>query len=124
MPKPAKITPPPLPESLQNVCFRIAKFRKQRGLSQEALAEVIGVSRKQVSDYERGKANLNHEMVIRFALALGISTDELLGLSSLAQSVDQIPLRFTRRMRELQVLSEDKKKAILKVLDDLIRANS
>jgi len=124
MPKPVKITPPPLPDSILPIGPRIAKLRKLQGFSQEALAAKIGISRKQVSDYERGMANLSHEMIIRFSLALGIESDILLGLNDSEEPPDTIALRFSRRMRELQALPESKTKAILKVLDDLIRANS
>jgi len=33
-------------------------------------------------DYERDKLRLNAEMAVRFAIALEVSTDELLGLNS------------------------------------------
>jgi transcriptional regulator with XRE-family HTH domain len=99
-------------------------MRKQRGFSQEALAQAMGVSRKQITDYETGKAHLNDEMVIRLALTLKVPTDELLGLKALHPEKDQPPLRLTRRIRELTRLPEAKKRAILKTLDDLIRANS
>lgn len=84
----------------------------------------MGISRKQVSDYETGKAHLNDEMVIRFTLALGSSADLLLGLKDIDYKSDSPGLRLTRRMRELQELPEPKKKVILQLLDDLIRANS
>jgi transcriptional regulator with XRE-family HTH domain len=103
---------------------RIAHIRKLRGFSQEALADAIGISRKQVTDYETGKAHLNDEMIIRFALVLKTPTDELLGLKAFGPNEDQVPLRLTRRIRELTHLPESKKRAILKTLDDLIRANS
>jgi transcriptional regulator with XRE-family HTH domain len=103
---------------------RIARLRKLRGFSQEALAEAMGVSRKQITDYETGKAHLNDDMIIRFALTLRVPTDELLGLKTLQPNEDQPTLRFTRRIRELTRLPEAKRRAILKTLDDLIRANS
>jgi len=104
--------------------LRIATFRKAKGLSQEALAEVIGISRKQVSDYELGRAHPNDEVIVRFALALGTSADTLLVLKDVEYKEHSPNLRFTRRIRELEALPELKKKAILKTLDDLIRANS
>jgi len=124
VPKPSKLQPPPLPDSIPAIGPRIAEFRKRHGYSQEALAEKMGITRKQISDYETGKANLSHEMIIRVALALGMSSDILLGLKNAQASGEEIPLRFSRRMREIQSLPEDKKKAILKILDDLIRANN
>lgn len=122
MPRPAKIAPPPLPPIPTGE--RIASLRKAKGLSQEALAEIMGISRKQITDYETGRARMNDEMVVRFALALNVSTDQLLGIKNLDDSEGIPSLRITRRLRELDRLPEQKRKAILKTLDDLIRANS
>jgi len=124
MPRPRKYNPKPLPQTEMSIGKRIAQIRKLRGFSQDALAQAMGVSRKQITDYETGKAHLNDEMVIRLALTLKVPTDELLGLKALHSEKDQPPLRLTRRIRELTRLPEAKKKAILKTLDDLIRANS
>jgi transcriptional regulator with XRE-family HTH domain len=124
MPQPPKNTLPPLPDVDADIGTRIAHIRKERGLSQEALAEVIGISRKQVVDYETGRIHLNDEMIVRFAVMLNVSADELLGLKPPKKSLDEPTLRLTRRLRDLSKLPEDKKRAVLKVLDDLIRANS
>jgi transcriptional regulator with XRE-family HTH domain len=122
MPRPAKVAPPPLPPVPTGE--KIASLRKAKGLSQESLAELMGITRKQITDYETGRARMNDEMVVRFALALKVSTDQLLGLKDL-DDTNAIPsLRLTRRLRELDQLPEPKRKAILKTLDDLIRANS
>jgi transcriptional regulator with XRE-family HTH domain len=103
---------------------RIAHYRKLRGFSQEALAQKIGLSQRQVATYETGRTHLNDEMIIRFALTLKVPADELLGLKALHPGKDEPPLRLTRRIRELTRLPEAKKRAILKTLDDLIRANT
>ncbi len=84
----------------------------------------MGITRKQITDYETERARMNDEMVVRFALALKVSTDQLLGLKNLDDSNGIPSLRITRRLRELDQLPEQKRKAILKTLDDLIRANS
>jgi len=123
VPKPSKVTPPPIPETIPAAGTRLTLLRKRIGLSQEALAEKTGITRKQVSDYERGKSLMNHEMIIRFSLALGASADEILGLTSIDIPEEKPSLRYTRRIQELERLPEQKIKAILKTLDDLIRAN-
>ncbi len=92
-------------------------------LTQEGLAEKTGITRKQVSDYERGRSLINHEMIIRFSLALGASADELLDRTAIEIPAGVPSLRYTRRIQELEKLPEQKIKAILKTLDDLIRAN-
>ena len=123
MPQPAKNIPIPLPQSDISLGKRLAKYRKLQGLSQELLAEKIGLSRKQVVDYETGRVHLNDDMIIRFSLTLHVSADELLGLKSIKSTDESPELRFTRRLHDLSQLPEDKKRAILKILDDLIRAN-
>jgi transcriptional regulator with XRE-family HTH domain len=84
----------------------------------------MGISRKQIADYEAGRTHMNDEMIVRFALALKVSSDELLGLSESKTIREPAPLKLTRRMRELESIPIQKRKAILKTLDDLIRANS
>jgi transcriptional regulator with XRE-family HTH domain len=65
----------------ESVGERIPRVRKERGYTQNELAERIGTIQALVSDYERYKLRLNAEMAVRFAIALEVSTDELLGPS-------------------------------------------
>lgn len=53
--------------------------RARRGLSQEKLAELVGVSRQAVSKWEVGDAVPDTDKLVPLARALNISTDELLG---------------------------------------------
>jgi transcriptional regulator with XRE-family HTH domain len=125
MPQVPKHELKPLDLGSQTIGQRIAGLRKERGLSQADLAERIGISRQLVASYERERVRLYDEMVARFALALGVSADEILGLDqSGSTDTKHTSLRVTRRLRELDQLPEQKRKAILKTLDDLIRANS
>lgn len=57
----------------------ILKNRQTRGLSQEKLAELVGVSRQAVSKWEVGDAIPDTDKLIPLARALGITVDELLG---------------------------------------------
>ena len=111
-------------ESIPRSGKRIAQYRKERGYSQEALADAIGISRKQVADYETGRVHLNDEMIIRFAVTLNVSADEFLGLKTTRRQGIRQRFALPVDLRDLEKLPEDKKRAVLKVLDDLIRANS
>jgi transcriptional regulator with XRE-family HTH domain len=124
MPQPPKNKPKPVPQSEIPIGKRIARIRKLRGYSQQALAEVMGISQKQITDYETGRVHLNEVMITRFALTFRVSSDELLGLKGLREKETPPTLRHTRRLRELMLLPEAKKRAVFKILDDLIRANS
>jgi transcriptional regulator with XRE-family HTH domain len=50
---------------------RIAEVRRERGLTQEAFSEVVGVSEKYVQRVESG-ANLSIRSLVRFANALDV----------------------------------------------------
>lgn len=59
---------------------RLAELRKQHGLSQEELADQLGVSRQAISKWERGEASPDTDNLIELARIYNISLDELLGL--------------------------------------------
>jgi transcriptional regulator with XRE-family HTH domain len=124
MPRVPKNKPCPLPVFPLPIGGRIASLRKSKGITQTALAEQLGLSQKQMTNYETGTAHLTDEMVVRFAIALGVSADELLGLKDIAIKQEKPSLRFSRRIRDLERLPEPRKKRILQVLDDLIKAGS
>lgn len=58
---------------------RIAKLRQEAGLSQEKLAEMLGISRQAVTKWESGKGNPDTENLIRLSEIFGCSLDELCG---------------------------------------------
>ena len=60
----------------------LAAYRKERGLSQEALAEVLDVHRTYMGSVERGERNLTLKSVERIAERLGVSAVDLLGETS------------------------------------------
>ena len=123
MPSVPKYKPKPLPKPIP-IAKRIAELRKAKGLTQTELGEQIGLSQKQLTSYETGKVRLTDEMIVRLALALNTSADELLGLKNIQAKQQKPNLRYTRRVRELEQLPEPKKRRILLMLDDLIRANN
>lgn len=57
---------------------RLYELRKQQGLSQEELAEKLGVSRQAVSKWERSEASPDTDNLIALAKLYGLSLDELI----------------------------------------------
>ena len=58
---------------------RLVELRKENKLSQEALAEKLGLSRQAISKWERAEASPDTDNLIALATLYGISLDELLG---------------------------------------------
>lgn len=66
----------------QYFSIKLQELRKQHGLSQEALAEILDVSRQSVSKWESGKIYPEIDKIIFLSEYFNISVDELLKESS------------------------------------------
>ena len=58
---------------------RLVELRKEHKLSQEALAEKLGLSRQSISKWERAEASPDTDNLIALAEVYGVTLDELLG---------------------------------------------
>jgi transcriptional regulator with XRE-family HTH domain len=114
---------PPLPTRPGTIGERVTRIRKAQGLTQKQLAEKIGIKRSLVTDYETGRLRLNGEMVARFALALGVSSDLILGLSDSGVLSKQPDLKLTKRLRQIEDLPQHQKKSLLLTIDAYLKAN-
>lgn len=61
---------------INNLGERIVALRKEMNLSQEALAEQIGVSRQAISKWERGEASPDIQNLSALAETFGLTLDE------------------------------------------------
>lgn len=75
------------PEALPN---RIRELREKLGMTQQELADLMGVNKKDVSRYETGFSTLNIEWMQRFAKALRVHPQDLLNLVAMSASVDEV----------------------------------
>ncbi len=58
----------------------LIKLRKEKGLSQEELADKLAVSRQAISKWERGESLPDTDNLIRLAKLYGVSIDEIVGI--------------------------------------------
>lgn len=63
---------------MAKIAKNIKSFRADSGLSQEALAEKINVSRQTVSSWETGRTQPDIEMLETLSLTFGVSVEELI----------------------------------------------
>jgi transcriptional regulator with XRE-family HTH domain len=118
MPKPSKVSLQPVHVRTEDIALRLVNLRKKRGLTQLQLAESIGITRDALSNYEMGRAHLNDEVIIRLAVVLKTTTDEILGLTKDGSTDDSASsVRFVRRMQKIAELAERDQKVILRTID-------
>jgi len=56
---------------------RIEEIRKQRGIRQEELAKMLGVSRQTVSSLETGRYNPSISLAFKVARCFGMTIEEI-----------------------------------------------
>lgn len=81
------------------VANRLAMLRRRHGLSQEQLAEKLGISRQAISKWERAESSPDTDNLIALARLYQVSLDELVKLDETA-SDDQLFARMEARARE------------------------
>lgn len=61
---------------------KLQALRKAHGLSQDALAEKLGISRQSISKWERGESSPDTDNLIALAQVYGITIDEIINSDS------------------------------------------
>jgi transcriptional regulator with XRE-family HTH domain len=65
----------------QVLACRLRAARQAHGWSQRTLATLVGISRRQVQDYEAGREVPGSRILTRLCLVLQVTSDSLLGLT-------------------------------------------
>ena len=116
-----KTSQPPLMIRDETFGQHLARLRKSKGYTQVELAEKVGVIQVLISDYERDKLRPYHEMVIRFAQALEVSTDELLGFRIPKNKSNGVSLKILRRVKKIEALPPAQQKTLLQTIDTFLK---
>ena len=68
--------------SMDNYYPRLKDLREDRDLSQQQVADFLGMKQPQYSRYERGLRDVPTDVLIRLARHYNVSTDYILGLTN------------------------------------------
>jgi transcriptional regulator with XRE-family HTH domain len=79
--------------------------------------ERVGTIQALVSDYERDKLRLSAEMAVRFAVALEVTTDELLGVQPTPKNGRKPSRKVLRRLEQIERLPKRDQEALLRTID-------
>lgn len=95
---------------------RLADIRKERGLTQEALGEAVGLTKLQIYRYEKGTSQPTLDVLKKIAVTLHVSLDELVFDAAERDPTEDLKLRFEL----IQGMSEEDQKTIKSLLDGMI----
>lgn len=93
---------------------RIRKIRKAHGLSQEELAEKIGISTTHMSHIETGNTKLSLPVLVSIASVLEVQTDDLL--------FEQTNASRSNALNEIAGALDSCSPQELKIIQDIVRA--
>lgn len=88
---------------------RLRKARINKGLSQEQLGKIIGVSKVSVCGYESGMRTPSLEILIKIVDALDLNPNYLLGRDTYAISDTNEEYRVALAKEDLEIINELKK---------------
>lgn len=92
---------------------RLARLRKAKGLTQAQLGDLVGVSNRVIAYYEKETKYPPARLIVPLAKALGVSTDELLGIKETKTDFDPAKAALWRKLKVVETLPQIDQKAIL-----------
>lgn len=93
---------------------RLKEARKAKGITQDELGEILGLSKAAISLYESEKRNPKLETIIEMMYVLGVSADYLLGTDVIVEVKNyNTPKYRTLRSEEIEFIDELKKDKLI-----------
>ena len=99
---------------------RVAQLRQQARMSQQAVADELGIAQQTLAHYEVGRLRMPVSLLPKLAELFGVPGDELLGLNSTrAGKRGPTPL-LQKQIERLNRLPKAQQKVVLKMLDGVL----
>lgn len=95
---------------------RLIALRKERSLTQQQMADTIGIHVNSLKKYESGQAQPSLDVLKKIALALNVSTDFLLFEEHERDPSDALALQF----EAVSQLHGEEQRVVMEVLESLI----
>ncbi len=99
---------------------RLRKARKEKGLTQEVLGELIGVGKSAICCYEKEVRNPTLDNIVELIKVLGVTSDYLLGTDKIVDlKTNKNPRYSTMSNEEVTFINElRKEKLVYEILFD------
>jgi len=96
------------------------RLRKERGWTQQFVAEAVGISIAQVKKYEKGSSTPTLPVLAKIASTFGVSADDLVFDEGKGLPGRKLDSDLLRRFEMIAHLPEKDRDAVLLVLDSII----
>jgi transcriptional regulator with XRE-family HTH domain len=105
---------------------KLKKIRRDKGLTQVQLSQISGISSRMIAHYETYVKMPPVNKVKKIAEALGVSADELIGISKKSKEQvkkEKISYRIMKRVKIIEKLPVRDQKAIFHFINSLVAKN-
>ena len=103
---------------------RMLELRKEQGLTQGQLAELLGISQQLVAFYEKGQRRVPIELLPEVARLLGVSVEELLGLNTETTAKRGPTPKLQQQLERLSRLPRAKQRFVSEMLEAVLQQAS
>lgn len=108
----------------QQIGTRIAELRKAQGLTQQQLADLLGLSQQMVASYEVGRRRVPISTLPLLAERLGVDLDTLLGHTAKAKAKRGPTPKLQQHMERISQLPKPKQRFVLEMLETVLAQTS
>ena len=100
--------------------IRLGQARKEQGLTQQQVADRLGIAQQTFAHYEGGRLRLPASMLPILAQMLGLTVDELLGLDVKPKGKRGPTPRLQQQIDRISHLPKTKQFVVMEMLDAFI----
>ena len=104
--------------------LRLFNARKARGITQQELANKIGITKRMIANYEGTSEGPTVERLTELAQALGVTVSYLLGESTQKNIEPEVPPTLRKHIDKLKSLPHKDQKTAIRMIDALAAQNN
>ena len=98
---------------------RIAQLRKEQNLTQQQLADELGIAQQMIASYEIGRRRVPVSMIPTLAKSLAVPIEALLGVANGAAKRGPAP-KLARHMERINQLPKPKQRFVMEMLETVL----
>jgi transcriptional regulator with XRE-family HTH domain len=104
----------------QQLGARIAALRKDQGLTQVQLSEILGLTQQMIASYEVGRRRVPVSLLPQIAETLAVSPEELIGKKDVQPAKRGPAPKLQQQIERIQRLPRAKQRFVIEMLDTVL----